>query len=266
MRTIWKGAISFGLVTIPVGLASATESKRISFRQVHRSDGARVRQERICSAENRPVAWEEVGRGYELPDGRILVLDDAELDDLPLPSAHLIEVNEFLPILAIDPIFFDRSYYVHPQQAGRRAYLLLRDTLAKTQKAAVAKVAIRSRERLALLRPYGDVLSLITLLWPDEVRRPDFRFIVNELPAVREQEYVMAEQLVESLSTDGLDPTAYRDTYREALENLINAKLTGTRATAPAPRAPAEPVDLEIALRESLTQARQAPSQRSARR
>ncbi|WP_406688577.1 Ku protein [Saccharopolyspora sp. ID03-671] len=259
MRTLWNGVISFGLVAIPVGLAAATESRSISFRQVHRTDGARVRHERVCTAEDRRVPWEEIAKGYELPDGRMVVLTEDELAELPLPSAHTIEVAEFVPADAVDPILFDRSYFLQPHQVALGAYSLLRDAMTDTGHVGLGRVAIRTRERLALLRPYGAGISLVTLLWPDEVREPDFEWFTDQAPQPREQEQRMAEQLVLSLSSTTFDPTTYRDHSREALQALIDAKLAHRQIAVPEPRSQ-EAADLEEALRVSLDQARQARS------
>ncbi|GAB3676396.1 non-homologous end joining protein Ku [Saccharopolyspora tripterygii] len=257
MRTLWNGVISFGMVAIPVGLAAATESRSISFRQVHRTDGARVRHERVCTAEDRRVPWEEIAKGYEFPDGRMVVLFEDELAELPLPSAHTIEVAEFVPADAVDPILFDRSYFLQPHQVALGAYSLLRDAMTDTGHVGLGRVAIRTRERLALLRPYDPGISLVTLLWPDEVREPDFGWLTDQAPQPREQEQRMAEQLVLSLSNATFDPTAYRDHSREALQMLIDAKLTNRQLAVPKPRTQ-EAADLAEALRVSLDQARQA--------
>lgn len=253
--TLWKGSVSFGLVSIPVGLAAATESKSISFRQVHAADGARITHQRRCSVEDRPVPWEEVAKGYELPDGRMVVLTEDELADLPLPTAHTIEVDRFVSAAAVDPIYFDRSYYLQPDPAGLRAFALLREALQTTGRFGLAKVAIRTRERLAVLRPYGPTLCLVTLLWPDEVRPPDADLLGEQPPALREQERDMATQLVTSMSADTFDPDGYQDTYRQTLEALIEAKAAGEQITVPPPRAE-EPLELAEALRASLAQAR----------
>lgn len=257
VRALWNGVISFGLVAIPVGLAAATESRSISFRQVHRADGARVRHERVCAAEDRRVPWEEIAKGYELPDGRMVVMSDDELAELPLPSAHTIEVAEFVPAGAVDPIMFDRSYFLQPHHVALGAYSLLRDAMSSTGRVGLGRVAIRTRERLALLRPYGPGVCLVTLLWPDEVREPDFGWLTNQAPEPREQEQRMAEQLVLSLSSATFDPTGYRDHSREALQALIDAKLAHRQIAVPEPRTQ-EAADLEEALRVSLDQARQA--------
>lgn len=257
MKALWNGVISFGLVAIPVGLAAATESRSVSFRQVHRADGARVRHERVCTADDCRVPWEEIAKGYELPDGRMVVMTEDELAELPLPSAHIIEVAEFVPTGAVDPIMFDRSYFLQPHQVALGAYGLLRDAMTETGRVGLGRVAIRTRERLALLRPYRPGISLVTLLWPDEVREPDFEWLTDQAPQPREQERRMAEQLVMSLSSATFDPAAYRDHSREALQALIDAKLTDRQIAVPAPRTQ-EAANLEEALRASLAEARHA--------
>src|SRR5689334_23864213 len=167
---MWKGGISFGLVMIPVRLYAATEQKDIAFRQVHRADGGRIRFRRFCSVCGEEVAYEDVVKGYELPTGEMVVLDDEDLADLPLPTTKSIEVLHFAPAEQLDPILFNRSYFVEPEAAGSRAYVLLRDALEQSGRIAIAQVALRQRESLATLRTRDGVLVLETLLWPDEVR------------------------------------------------------------------------------------------------
>ncbi len=170
MRSMWKGGISFGLVMIPVRLYAATEQKDIAFRQVHRADGGRIRFRRFCSVCGEEVAYEDVVKGYELPTGEMVVLDDEDLADLPLPTTKSIEVLQFAPAEQLDPILFNRSYFVEPEAAGARAYVLLRDALEQSGRIAIAQVALRQRESLATLRSRDGILVLETLLWPDEVR------------------------------------------------------------------------------------------------
>src|ERR1700735_2090580 len=176
MRSMWKGAVSFGLVMIPVKLYAATETKDIAFRQVHREDGGRIRFRRFCSIEDVEVPYEDVAKGFELPDGEVVILTEEDMADLPLPTTRSIEVVQFTPAEQLDPILFNRSYYVEPEAAGARAYCLLRDALEESGKIAIAQVAVRQRESLAILRVREGVLVLETLLWPDEIRTADFGF------------------------------------------------------------------------------------------
>jgi DNA end-binding protein Ku len=251
MRSMWKGAISFGLVTIPVKLYTATEQQDVSFRQVHAADGGRIHFRRVCSVDDEEVPFADVAKGYELPDGEMVVLTDDDLAHLPLPSARSIEVLNFSPADQVDPILWNRSYYVEPEPAGTRAYVLLREALDRTGKVAVTKVALRQRESLATLRSHDGVLVLETMLWPDEIRAADFPFLDQDID-VRAQELRMATSLVDSMSED-FDPEQYHDEYREALQQVIEAKVEGREVTpAPEPAAEEEPASLLDALQASL--------------
>jgi DNA end-binding protein Ku len=251
MRSMWKGAISFGLVTVPVKLYTATEQRDVSFRQVHVEDGGRIHFRRVCSVDGEEVPFADVAKGYELPDGEMVVLTDDDLAHLPLPSARSIEVLNFSPADQVDPILWNRSYYVEPEPAGTRAYVLLREALDRTGKVAVTKVALRQRESLATLRSHDGVLVLETMLWPDEIRAADFPFLDQDID-VRAQELRMATSLVDSMSED-FDPEQYHDEYREALQQVIEAKVEGREVTpAPEPAAEEEPASLLDALQASL--------------
>ncbi|PRX45467.1 DNA end-binding protein Ku [Prauserella shujinwangii] len=256
---MWKGAVSFGLVTIPIHLYAATESKNVSLRQVHEADGGRIQYKRFCTVDGTEVPYAEIAKGYELADGGMVVLTDKELAELPLSTSKTIEVEEFVPLEAIDPIYFDKSYYLEPQKAALKPYVLLRDALAKSGQVAIAKVAIRQRESLAVLRVLSDVLVLTTMLWPDEVRTPDFGFLKEDPPQVRPQELTMAGSLIDSLSDSVFEPSKYRDSYREALMSLIESKIAGAETTAPqAETAEAEVTDLMAALEASVSAARKS--------
>jgi DNA end-binding protein Ku len=231
MHSMWKGAISFGLVMIPVKLYAATEQRDVTFRQVHQEDGGRIKFRRICSVDGAEVPYEEVVKGYELPGGDVVVVTDEDLADLPLPTMHSIEVLNFAPAGQLDPILCARSYYLEPEPAGARAYVLLRDALERSGKVAVARVALRQRESLAAVRARAGVLVLETLLWPDEVRDPDFPFLDEDIE-VRSQELKMAGSLINSMTMD-FDPAQYRDGYREALEELVAAKIGGRDVMRP---------------------------------
>jgi DNA end-binding protein Ku len=256
MRSMWKGAVSFGLVMIPVKLYAATETKDIAFRQVHREDGGRIRFRRFCSIDEQEVAYEDVAKGYELADGEMIVLSEDDMADLPLPSTRSIEVVQFTPADQVDPILFNRSYYIEPEGPGARAYCLLRDALEESGKVAIAQVALRQREALAILRSREGVLVLETLLWPDEIRVAAFPFLDDNIE-VRPQELRMASSLIESMTVD-FDPADYHDNYREALQQLIEAKVEGREVIEPQePAAAAEaPSSLADALRASLEAAK----------
>jgi DNA end-binding protein Ku len=255
MRSMWKGAISFGLVMIPVKLYAATEQKDIAFRQVHREDGGRIRFRRVCSLDGAEVPYEDVAKGFELPGGEMVVLTDDDMADLPLASSKSIEVMHFTPADQLDPILFNRSYYVEPEAAGVRAYALLRDALERSGRVAIAQVALRQRESLATLRTRDGVLVLETLLWPDEVRGADFGFLDEDVE-VRSQELRMATSLIDSMTVD-FDPGEYHDRYREALQELVTAKTEGRDVVQPGePAAPAASTSLADALKASLAAAR----------
>ena len=253
MRAMWRGEISFGLVMIPIRLYAATEHRDVSFRQVHREDGGRIKFRRVCSIDGEEVPYADVAKGYELPNGEMVVLTDEDLAELPLPTAHGIEVLHFSPVDQVDPIMWERSYYTEPDPQGVRAYALLRDALERSGMVAVAKVALRNRESLALLRTRDGVIVLVTLMWPDEVRVADFEFLEEDVE-VRSQELKMAASLIDSMTVD-FDPAQYTDQYREALEELVEAKIEGHEVTAPPPP-PEKPVtSLADALRASLAAA-----------
>ena len=225
MRAIWKGAVSFGLVSIPVKLYTATEEKDVSFHQVHREDGGRIRYKRVCQIDGEEVAYADIAKGYELPSGETVVLTDEDFADLPLTSSRVVDVLSFVPLEQVDPIYFAKSYYLEPEKNATKPYVLLRDALQQADSVALVKVAIRTRESLATLRVRDGVLVLETMVWPDEVRTPDFGFLDEDV-TVRPQELAMAESLIESMTGD-FDPDLYHDEYREALEKVIEAKIEG---------------------------------------
>ncbi|WP_066371282.1 non-homologous end joining protein Ku [Herbidospora mongoliensis] len=255
MRSIWKGAISFGLVTIPVKLYSATEQKDVSFHQVHREDGGRIRYKRVCTVDGEEVAYADIAKGYELPTGDMVVLTDDDFAELPLSSSRRIDVLQFTPVEQIDPIYFAKSYFLEPDAQGAKPYVLLRDALEKSGQVAIVKVALRQRESLATLRVRDGIFVLETMLWPDEVRTADFPFLDEDID-LRPQELKMAESLIETMVGD-FDPGEYKDAYREALQEVIDAKVAGREvvpAETPSEAGPA--VDLMAALRASVDAAK----------
>jgi DNA end-binding protein Ku len=256
MQAIWKGSVSFGLVTIPVKVYAATQEKDIAFRQVHAADGGRIRYRRVCEIDGEEVPYSDIAKGYELPDGEMAILTSDELADLPLPSKHVVDVLEFVPAEEIDPIYVSRSYYLAAEGAAAKPYVLLRDALLHTGQTAVVKVALRNREALAMLRPKDDVLVMQTMLWPDEVRDHTFAIPSDDVD-VRPQEVAMAESYIQTLETS-FDPERYHDEYRAALEELIEAKTSGHEVEAPAAAAApsGEVVDLMAALQASVDAAR----------
>lgn len=256
MRSIWKGSISFGLVTIPVKLFSATEERDVQFNQVHAEDGGRIRYKRFCEIDGKEVQYSEIAKGYQLPSGEVVVLTDDDFKDLPLATNKAIDVLEFVPLEQVDPIHFAKSYYLEPEKSGIKPYVLLREALEQSGRVALVKVALRSREQLATLRVKDNVFVLETMLWPDEIRTPDFGFL-DEPVDVRPQEVSMAGALIDSLSAD-FDPSQYGDAYREALNEMIDAKVAGREVVQPTD-APAEGgavVDLMSALRASVDAAK----------
>jgi DNA end-binding protein Ku len=262
MRSIWAGAISFGMVVIPVKLYAATEQRDVTFRQVHREDGGRVQFRRFCSIDGQEVAYSDVAKGYELPNGDVVVLTDEDLAELPLATAHRIDVLHFAPAGQVDEILVNKSYFLEPDSAGVRAYVLFRDALDRSGRLAVTKVAIRQRESLAVVRVRDGVLVLETLLWPDEIRAPEFPFLESETE-VRPQELKMAASLIDTMTED-FEPSAYHDSYREALQALVEAKIAGNEVISPAGQEQAPtagaPADLAETLRASVAAARAARS------
>jgi DNA end-binding protein Ku len=259
MRAIWKGAISFGLVSIPVKLYTAIEEKDIAFHQVHREDGGRIRYRRVCSVDGEEVQYSDIAKGYELPGGEMVVLTDEDLADLPLSTSRTVDVLSFVPLDQVDPIYFARSYYLEPDKTAAKPYVLLRDSLERSGMVALVKVAIRTKESLATLRVRDGVLVLETMVWPDEVRTPEFAFLDDGV-TVRPQELSMAESLIESMAGD-FDPTQYHDEYREALQQVVEAKIEGREIVEPQPEAAAETspaVDLMAALRASVAAAKRS--------
>jgi DNA end-binding protein Ku len=254
-QSIWKGSISFGLVSIPIRLFSATEEKDISFRQVHREDGGRIRYKRVCSVDGEEVPYSDIAKGYELPDGEMVVLDDDDFANLPISSSRAVEVLSFVPAEQIDAVQMGKPYYCDPT-GDAKPYVLLRDALDNAERVAIVKVALRQRERLAVLRPREGVLVMQTLLWPDEVRAAKLDFLDEDV-TVRSQELTMAESYISALSAD-FDPDEFSDHYREALEEVIEAKVAGREIVTPEeqPESSGQVVDLMEALRRSVAEAK----------
>jgi DNA end-binding protein Ku len=266
MRAIWKGAVSFGLVNVPVRLFAATEENDIRFHQVHREDGGRIRYKRTCSVCNEEVAFDAIAKGYETSDGQLVILTDEDLNQLPVATSHEIDVVEFVPSSQVDPILFAKTYYLEPDAKAAKPYALLREALIETERMAIVKVALRQKETLAVLRVRDKAILLQTMLWPDEVRKPDFDILDSDVE-LRPQELKMAASLVESMAAD-FEPEQFSDSYREAVVELIDAKLErGESATLPGtdkqPKADrtGEVVDLLTALQRSVDRARGTASE-----
>lgn len=224
-RAMWNGSVSFGLVSIPVKLYGATEDKDISFHQVHAEDGGRVRYQRVCEKCGEVVKWGDIAKGYEAPDGRMAILTSEDLDTLPLTSLKAVDVVQFVEADEIDEMYLQRSYFMEPQKTGQKPYVLLREALSRGNKVAVVKVALRSRESLALIRPHHDLLMMHTMYWPDELRDGSFAAPSEEV-VISDAEIEMANLLINQLEGH-FDPDAYSDSYREALEQVVEAKLSG---------------------------------------
>lgn len=221
MHSIWKGAVSFGLVNVPVKLYAATENHDLPLHQVHAKDGGRIRYQKVCQLDGEVVPYSEIIRGYD--DGHHTVtLTKADMADLPAERSREIEVVEFVPSEQIDPIMFDSTYYLEPDSKSAKAYVLLRRVLTETNRTAIVKFALRDKSHLAVLRVRDDVLVLQTLLWPDEVRQPDFPAL--EGVKVSDREFQMAESLVSAFEAD-FDPDQYQDDYQAQLRELIDRKI-----------------------------------------
>ncbi|WP_425246458.1 Ku protein [Streptomyces sp. NEAU-NA10] len=257
MRSIWNGAISFGLVSIPIKLVNATESHSISFRQIHTEDGGRIRYRKVCELDDREVSQAEIGKGYEDADGTIIPITDDDLSHLPIPTAKTIEIVAFVPADRIDPLQMDAAYYLQAGGApAAKPYTLLREALKRSNKVAIAKYALRGRERLGMLRVVGDAIAMHGLLWPDEVRAPE-GVAPDTSVTVRDKELDLADALMDTLGEVDLDDL--HDEYREAVEEVVAAKAAGeTPPEAPAPAASGKVLDLMAALEKSVRAAKEA--------
>jgi len=258
MRSLWKGAISFGLVSIPIKLYAATEDHTTHFRQLHKDCNSPIKYEKVCPVCNRPVNDDEIVRGYEYEPGKFVILSDEDLERIPSETVKTIDILDFTDIKQIDPIYFDKTYYIAPEDIGTKPYVLLRDSMKKTNTVAIAKVTIRSRQNLACIRVYDDnYMVMETMYFPDEIRKTE------QLPPLRqvslhENEIKMSEQLVNAL-TAKFNPEKYENTYRKALFDLIESKIQGHEVEVPekAP-APDNVLDLVAALKASIEAAKKA--------
>ncbi|AWI32735.1 Ku protein [Streptomyces tirandamycinicus] len=247
-------AVTFGLVSIPVQIVAATEDHSVRFRQIHRSDGGQVRIQKRCEVCGQVLRLDEIGRGWEMPDGSVLPITDEDLDSIPLSSVHAIEIVAFVPAASIDPVRVGSAYFLVAREAiSAKPYTLIRRALERNRKVAIARYVLRDRERLGMLRVRDDVLVLQRLLWPDEVRDPA-AVAPRAQVAILEDEMAAAIELIDALTTDDL--SGYRDRYRDALESLIDAKAEGGRL-APPERLPERAVDLMAALQASVREARE---------
>ena len=262
-RAIWKGAVSFGLVNVPVRLYSATENHDVQFRQVHRGDGGRIKYQRICSIDGEQVSYDDIAKGYETEDGQMVVLTDEDIADLPTRSSREIAVEKFVPTEQIDPMLLDKSYYLEPDTTAAKAYALLRDALKAADRMAIVTVSIRARMTIAVLRVRDDVIVMQTMLWPDEIRSPEFANLGEDTDA-KPAELAMAKMLVESLAGD-YEPGDYEDDYSQAIAAVVKAKLEGGQVQdVPAAKdTGGEVVDLLAALQRSVERAKAARGEAS---
>ena len=260
MKMIWKGAISFGLITIPVRLYPATEEKTVAFHQLHDRDGGRILYTRMCSLCGEEIPYDHIFRGYEYEKGRYVSLSDDDLLAVRARSSRTIDLVEFVDLAAVDPVYFQKPYYMEPEEIGLKPYQLLREAMEGAGKVAVGKLALHAKEHLVVLRPYSRMLVLETMNWPDEIRAVEFPVLDGD-PRIRPQELEMAKSLVESLSAEWR-PEEFRDEYRDALLALIDEKVAGLPPTPTAeepeaaPSGPGEVVDFVAALQASIEAAK----------
>ncbi|MEV6948807.1 Ku protein [Streptomyces sp. NPDC051172] len=257
VRSIWNGAISFGLVSIPIKLVNATESHSISFRQIHVEDGGRIRYRKVCELEDKEVSGAEIGKGYEDADGTIIPITDEDLAHLPLPTAKTIEIVAFVPADSIDPLQMDAAYYLAAGGAqAAKPYTLLREALKRSHKVAIAKFALRGRERLGMLRVVEDAIAMHGLLWPDEVRAPE-GVAPDAKVSINDKELDLADALMDTLG--GIELDELHDEYREALEEVVAAKAAGEAPPeAPEPATGGKVLDLMAALEKSVKAAKES--------
>ncbi|MFI6947547.1 Ku protein [Streptomyces sp. NPDC050422] len=258
MRSIWNGAISFGLVSIPIKLVNATENHSISFRQVHLADGGRIRYRKVCDLDGEEVTASDIGKAYEDADGSMIPITDEDLGSLPLPTAKTIEIVAFVPADSIDPLQMDAAYYLSANGVpAAKPYTLLREALKRSQKVALAKYALRGRERLGMLRVVDDVIAMHGLLWPDEIRAPEGVAPESDV-SVRDAELDLADALMDTLGEVDMD--SLHDDYREAVEELIAAKASGEVLEPPESGGSGggKVIDLLAALESSVRAAKEA--------
>jgi DNA end-binding protein Ku len=251
---MWKGAISFGLVTIPVSVYPATEEKTLRFNQLHADDGGRIRMKRTCSIDGEEVDYDQIVKGYEYEKDRYVVLTDEDFDKIPVESSRAIDIVQFVDLDDIDPMLFKKSYYLAPEETGAKAYSLLREAMSQDNRVGIAKVSFRDKEHLAALRFKDDAFVLETMFWPDEIRMADFGGVDVD-QKVRDQELQMARQLIENLTSEW-NPEEYTDEYREALVKIVEAKINGEEIEVVQPEPTAKVVDLMEALKASVAAAK----------
>ena len=263
-RSMWKGAISFGLVTIPVSVYPATEEKTLRFNQLHDEDGGRIRMKRTCSVDGEEITFDHIVKGYEYEKDKYVVLTEDDFDKVPVESSRAIDIVQFVDLEEIDPMMYKKSYYLIPEETGAKAYALLREALSQENKVGVAKVSFRDKEHLAVLRFKGDAFVLETMYWPDEIRAAEFGD-VNVDAKVRPQELEMAKTLIENLTSEW-SPEEFTDEYREALLRIVEAKIAGEEIEIVEAEPTAKVVDLMEALKASVAAAKKKPEEPAARK
>jgi DNA end-binding protein Ku len=254
-RTMWKGAISFGLVSIPVGLYPATEEKTLRFNQLHDKDHGRIKYQRICSTCGEEVPFEHIVKGYEYEKDQYVIMEDKDFDAVPVESSRAIDIVQFVDLEEIDPIYFQKSYYLVPEETGLKAYMLLRRAMEEDGRVAVAKISLRDKEHLAALRFKDNVFVLETMFWPDEIRPSQFE-VLDKNVTIRPQEVQMARSLIDNL-TDDFKPEEFKDEYREALMQVIEKKVAGEEIEVVRPPEETKVVDLMEALKASVEATKQ---------
>ncbi|VFA89196.1 valyl-tRNA synthetase [Gordonia paraffinivorans] len=245
MRSIWKGDLSFGLVNVPVKVYSATESHDRKSYQVDSSDGTRIRYRRVREGTDKEIDYSDIANAYETDSGETVILTKDDLATLPSQKSPEISILEFVPAEQVDPIYFDKPYYLEPSSKSPKAYVLLARALEETDRLAIALFTLRNRTRIAALRVVDGVITLQTLLWPDEIRKPDFGFLDDDVE-IRDQELKMAASLIESMAAD-FDPSEFEDTYQNELAKLIEAKAEGGEAFPESDEEKSEDEDSEVA-------------------
>jgi DNA end-binding protein Ku len=266
MKTMWKGAISFGLVSIPVRVFTATEEKTLRFNQLHDKDHGRIRYKRTCSKDGEEVQFDNIVSGYEYEKDRYVVLTDEDFDAIPVESSRTIDIAQFVEASEIDPLMFKKSYYLAPEETGLKAYALLREALSDDGRVGIAKVSFRDKEHLATIRVHDRMLVLETMYWPDEIREPAFEELDKDIK-IRPQEVQMAKSLVENL-TDEWNPDEFKDEYREALMGIVEKKVAGEEIEVIEAPEPTKVLDLMEALKQSVesTKKEKRPAKRAATR
>jgi len=251
----WKGFISFGLISVPIRLFTAARSSHVAFHEIHKECGTRVHQQLYCPYDKRVVSRDEIAMGYEIDEDKYVLVEPAELKKMQPKSSSAMEITQFVKLNDVDPMYFETSYFVVPEEAGRRAYTLLYTTMKNLEYAAIAQVTMHQREQVVILRAYENGLALHTMYYPDEIRQvEEFR---TDTSIVKPKELEMAKALIESLA-DTFDPARYKDDYKEAVMKVVQAKIDGEVIEAPAAPQTAKVMDLMEALRASVEQAKKS--------